>query len=235
MASPVEDARQRSFPSSVPGISIRNTHAVDTEGKVLRGQQPGGKATELIAAGVTDVLIFKEENKTEVRSELRSLEELGISGKHVLNVPSQWKEGVPYRESCGQVVQSLGFILAAARRPDGKVFFHCTSGEDRTGMLAGLYRMLTQGWDARGAFEREMCARGYEAGNRGKPSPVVALVRENLTPVFLRLAWLIETRAMTPATLEAAICAKDPADSLAFRNSLLADASAFRCSRPAKN
>lgn len=228
----VEDARQRSFPSSVPGITIRNTHAVDTEGRVLRGQEPRGKAGELAAAGVTDVLIFKEENKNEVQKEIEALAELGISGRHVLHIPVQWKEAVAFQEACGQVLEGLSFMVKVSRRPAGKVFFHCTSGEDRTGMLAGLYRMLTQGWDARRTFEQEMCARGYEAGDPKKPYPMAALVRQNLTPHFLRLAWLIETRALTDEKLDKAVCRKDPAESLNFRNSPHSSAEGFRCRRP---
>lgn len=231
----VEDARQKSFPSSVPGMTIHNTHVVDVEGKILRGRAPGGKAAELAEAGITDVLLFKEENKNEVRKEIETLEKLGISGKHALNIPVQWEEAVPFSEACGQVVEGLGFLVKVSRRPSGKAFFHCTSGEDRTGMLAGLYRILTQGWQTRRAFEDEMCARGYEAGNPHKPYPTVALVRQNLTPLFLRLAWLIETRALTEERLDASVCLKDPAELLGFRNSPQSAFEDFRCQRPSRD
>jgi multiple sugar transport system permease protein len=48
-------------------------------------------------------------------------------------------------------------------------FFHCTVGEDRTGYLAGLYRLLTETTTAKAMFEQEMCERGYSSGNPQKP------------------------------------------------------------------
>jgi hypothetical protein len=234
-ASAAETEDLNDLSSSVPGVTIRNAHSIDAEGRVLRGHQPGKKVSELAAIGVTDVLIFKEENKTEVRNEVRDLEKLGISGKNVRHIPVTWKEKIPYQEACLQAIDGLMFLQAAAARPGARVYFHCTSGEDRTGMLAGLYRMLTQDWDAHRAFKSEMCARGYEAGNGGKPAVVVSAVRENLTPVFLRLAWLIETGALRVDDLSPAVCRQDPAELFNFRNSPLANAEDFRCRRPPKN
>ena len=48
------------FPSTVSGITIQNTHTVGFN-NILRGMNPLGKVQELRKAGVTDVLIFKNQ------------------------------------------------------------------------------------------------------------------------------------------------------------------------------
>lgn len=171
------------FPSSVPGISIGNTQALDAQGRVLRGSEPGAKVAELARAGVTDVLIFKNEIKDEVTTELLALKAAGIRGHHI---PFLWREIQP-EEACVHVAQALT-LLDTIHRRGGKVFFHCTVGEDRTGLLAGMWRIVEQRMSEDGAFQNEMCAHGYADGNQFKPVKVVNDINTNLTPLFHALA-----------------------------------------------
>lgn len=41
------------------------------------------------------------------------------------------------------------------------IFLHCYTGEDRTGMIIALYRVLYQGWDVDTAYQKEMVAYKY--------------------------------------------------------------------------
>lgn len=200
------------YSSTVPGISIKNTHRVaNAEGEVLRGMSPVGKTDELIRHGVTDVLIFKNEIKDEVKREIAELQENGITPDRIHVIPFRWKDLESYPTACEQIIEGLKLLETAYRTPERSMFFHCTVGEDRTGMLAGLFRMVEQGWNARKAFEQEMCAYGYEAGDAKKPWKVVSAIRAELTPVFLVLATLIEDGVIAPGQLDASVCAHEVA------------------------
>lgn len=88
--------------------------------------------------------------------------------------------------ACEQVVDALS-ILKKVKQKNGKIFFHCTAGEDRTGMLAGLYLMIEEKQSADYVFKNEMCARGYSNGNTHKPWMVTGAIQKELTPLFLAL------------------------------------------------
>jgi hypothetical protein len=123
---------------------------------------------------------------------------------HQISFP--WRGFTDLELACRQVVQGLRLIQEVASNRRRTLFFHCTVGEDRTGMLAGLSRMLEQGWSRRRAFQREMCARGYEAGNPEKPARVVKMIRDELTPLFLRMAEMVEEGLIQAQDLDEAVC-----------------------------
>jgi protein tyrosine phosphatase (PTP) superfamily phosphohydrolase (DUF442 family) len=52
------------------------------------------------------------------------------------------------------------FLKLLRDNPDTKVFVHCLSGQDRTGMQIAAYRMAEQGWSAQEA-KQEMEAFGF--------------------------------------------------------------------------
>jgi protein tyrosine/serine phosphatase len=55
-------------------------------------------------------------------------------------------------------VNQIEAIMADhARRP---IFVHCQHGEDRTGLIVGLYRVETEHWSPAAAY-REMIAKGF--------------------------------------------------------------------------
>lgn len=174
------------FESSVEGISIANTHEV-SEG-VLRGSEPKKLVSELADYGIDEVIIFKTQTKTEVDDELAALALAGIKSHHI---PFKWKELTSYQEACEQVVAALTHIRRA-QKAGKKLFFHCTVGEDRTGLLAGLVRMENEGLTASEAWNQEMCPRGYAEGNAQKPRQVVAAIHQGLTPLYFALAAKIE-------------------------------------------
>lgn len=179
-------ASEAHFPSSVKGLTIANSHELVSG--VLRGSEPGKKVQELSHFGVDEVIIFKSQTKTEVDTELASLKELGIKSHHI---PFKWKELESYELACEQVVEALTLIRRAQAR-NKTVFFHCTVGEDRTGLLAGLVRMESEGLTGEEAWEQEMCPRGYADGNTKKPTLVTSAIHQGLTPLFWALAQKIE-------------------------------------------
>lgn len=201
------------FPSDVPGISIPNTHiaAQGGLGTVLRGSAPlKDEIKQLKDYGVTDVLIFKNQTKKEVDQEISFLKAAGYSSGQIHHIPFLWKNLGPFQQTCEQTVGALRLLSEAYKTPQKTIFFHCTVGEDRTGFLAGLFRMLAEKWDINKAFKEELCKNGYEAGNTRKEPEVSAKIRAGLTPVYLKMAVLISSGALTLDNLDSSVCATEP-------------------------
>jgi hypothetical protein len=141
---------------------------------------------------------------------MRSLQRAGLNPRRIYSIPFRWRQLGSFQETCTQVVQALSLIDQAYSTPGRTLYFHCTVGEDRTGLLAGLTRMLEERWSARKSFETEMCENGYEAGDGQKPAQVVDAIRAELTPLFLEMAELIRNGALAPGRLDPSVCAREP-------------------------
>lgn len=174
---------------AVDGLTIPNSFQVDKDGNVFRGKEPKALVDELAHFGISDVIIFKNEVKDEVTKELSALKVLGIKSHHI---PFRWKAYPSMQEACEQTVEALN-IIHKVKQVNGKVFFHCTAGEDRTGMLAGIYRMLEEKAPKDKIFKEEMCARGYSDGNAHKPGMVTGAIQKELTPFFNALSAKVES------------------------------------------
>ena len=221
------------FSSSLDDIGIFNSHVVSESGttKVFRGMKPFRDADfdDLKSLGVDAVLIFKKPTAaTEVDEETDALAPIGVSAANVINVPFLWKDFPDFESPCRMTVRSLKALDDWSTA--GKTsFFHCTVGEDRTGYLAGLYRLLTETAPVRTIFDEEMCERGYSAGNPQKPMFGVANeVDADLTPIFLKMAFKISTGELAPGQLDESVCATDPATDPAFTGAQWT-ASGYRC------
>lgn len=187
---------------AVDGLTIPNSHQVDKEGRVFRGREPKKLVSELPGIGITDVLIFKNQVKTEVDTEIVALKALGIKSHHIA---FRWKELESYEVACNQVIDALN-LISKTKANGGSIFFHCTAGEDRTGLLAGLFRMLEEGLSTKAVFRSEMCARGYSDGNPHKPGLVHGAIQKELTPLFLSLAAKIEDGTLQQGKLSKSVC-----------------------------
>ena len=168
--------------------SIEHSFQVDREGQVFRGREPRKFVDDLQEFGITDVIIFKNDTKGEVVKELEDLESLGLNSHHI---EFRWKDIPSMEVACEQVVEAIN-IIYRVKKNGGSTFFHCTAGEDRTGLLAGAYRMLEEGLSKEEVFEEEMCGRKYGDGNPGKPWAVKSAIQKELTPLFLSIAQKIE-------------------------------------------
>lgn len=179
------------FPSSVEGIEIPNTHSISEEGDVLRGMAPLGRLEELVNYGITDVLIFKNQTRNEVDKEIAGLKELGYEDNAIHQIDFRWKNMESEQVACEQSVEAFK-LIQATKEWGGRIFFHCTVGEDRTGFLSGLYKMMSSNISRNKAFYYEMCENGYGAGNPQKLWVVVNAIRNELTPLFKKMAKAIE-------------------------------------------
>src|SRR5262249_28085802 len=100
--------------------------------------------------------------------------------------------------------------------PLRKIFAHCTVGEDRTGAVVGLYRLLQHPtWDTYSVFIQDMCVRGYEAGDPRKMrtalDDVILPMRRELTPFFLKMAKKIKKGQLRWFDLRDESCDEEPA------------------------
>ncbi len=172
---------------------------------LFRGAQPGGHSDVLISAGMSEIVIFKNDTHGEVVREMTELKEAGFADHQLHHVPMKWKD-INLVESCEQTIKALQ-ILVKAERDGTNTYFHCSAGEDRTGMLAGLSRMLLNRDSTEEVFTNEMCAHGYSNGNPNKPAPVTQAIDNGLTPLFFALAQRIETGDLTTENLLPQICA----------------------------
>ncbi len=200
------------FQSTVPGISIYNTHIVDTEGQLLRGMRPRSDKDiqELLGAKVTDILIFRDSPKGEdtVESELALLRQNGFPTESIEVIPFKWKGIESFSEACEQTVDALKLMRTVENSSDRKLFFHCTVGEDRTGYLAGLYRILNEQWSPKEAYQKEMCENGYADGNPIKPDWVVAEVHANISVLYSKMVELIQAGQLSLKNLNREVCVK---------------------------
>lgn len=202
------------FASDVAGIDIPNAHVVGGNAKLLRGMAPRNDAEldQLKAAGVVAVLIFKNQtgNGHDVTDEITDLGTRGLASSRISNIPFKWKDLDSFEESCSQTVDGLAFIesnLAAGK----KTFFHCTVGEDRTGLLAAMRRLVSEpNLDPKTAFTEEMCENGYGAGNPLKPAFVIASLDKALTPLYRQLAWMVKQGTLRSGSLNANVCSNEP-------------------------
>lgn len=188
--------------ANVEGLTIPNSHQVDKEGNVFRGRQPEKKVDELAHIGITNVIIFKNDVKGEVVKELAELNRLGITSHHI---PFRWKQYPSMQEACEQIIEAIT-IIRDVKKVNGKTFLHCTAGEDRTGAVLGLYRMMSERMSMNQVFRGEMCPRGYSDGNSHKPKAVTDAIAAELTPLFVTLAGKVERGEWKLNSLSKASC-----------------------------
>jgi protein-tyrosine phosphatase len=214
------------IPGTVENLSIPNSHYV-YEDLIIRGQTPRNQDEfqQLKDLDVTSVLIFKNETKGEVQSEIVLLNKLKIASKHI---EYPWKDITDFKSVCLKTVEALTFLKNNIDE-NRKTYFHCTVGEDRTGVLAGLLVQMTEKEsNVQSIFKHEMCERGYEAGDPKKIYNVVKTVRENLTPVYLKMSYLL---SKNKNQLDKINCGYDFSKDAAFSKSFYSNPSILKCSR----
>lgn len=212
------------FESTIAGLTIPNSHFVGSE-RIIRGQSPRNleEYQQLKDLGVSKVLIFKNETKNEVQAEIQILKKLDIKYKHI---EFPWKDITDFSPVCENAKLALKWIKNNEEKSE-TTYFHCTVGEDRTGLLAGLVLLSKENnLSVKKVYKEELCAKGYEAGDPNKNAKVSKTVRENLTPVFLKMAYLLK-KAHNDAN--AINCDYDFDSDLSFQKSIYAQYSSFRC------
>lgn len=207
------------FRSQVKGLDLPNAHwlveplAGAQRSGVMRGMNPQIPADyeQLKKANVKRVLIFKEFSDSAagtLEAEMQSLASIGIERELVTKIDFPYHGFKSYQRGCEMIIQGLN-VIKAAQIAKETILFHCTVGEDRTGVLSGLFKLFQhKALDVADVFETQMCEYGYERGNPFKPANVNANIKNDLTRLFMFVASKI--KALRPrATLDAAAICSD--------------------------
>ncbi len=220
------------FAPTVQGVSIPNTHEVArADGFVLRGMTPltTEQVKELADIGINHILIFRADSPGETGiADEKALIAQHPRIRNVTNIQFPWKDLSDFGLHCRNTVEALRIIRDSLKTPGEGLFFHCTVGEDRTGYLAGLYRVLFEGVTPHQALKSEMCTRGYAEADPTKPQFVIDLVHANVTPLYLKMNELIAKGVLTQE-LDLRACDIDPATDEAFAKRLQSEAALYRC------
>lgn len=128
---------------------------------LFRGAQYGVAGLEqLKQMGVTTIISLRPESLQYKKD----AEKLGLKFVH-LPLPPLGKPSVE---------QGLQFLKAATDPANGKVFFHCYHGADRTGAMAAAFRIAHDCWTADQAIAEMYQYRFHSNGQQ----PKLAFVRE---------------------------------------------------------
>jgi protein tyrosine/serine phosphatase len=123
---------------------------------LYRGGQPTEKGFQFLKEkGIKTIINLRAEDN----SEEAIVEKLGMKYIRIpINEVLPWSE-VP----AGAIAKYFELVNNPKNYP---IFFHCRRGADRTGLLAALYRMSLQGWDAKKAYAeaRAIGMRWYFSG-----------------------------------------------------------------------
>ena len=107
---------------------------------LYRGGQPGREGFEFLKTnGIKTVINLRAENDEEV-----IVKKLGMNYVHIPISITMWSK-IPD----GAIDQYFKVLNDPANYP---IFFHCRRGADRTGALAGFYRIAYQGWEPGKAY-----------------------------------------------------------------------------------
>jgi len=131
--------------ASVPplGASADLPHFSQVDEHLYRAGQPTEAGFRRLAAlGVKTVIDLRAEHAKRRREEQELVESLGMRWVY-LPMHSYW------RPSDAQIETFLQTVSDTDRQP---VVVHCRKGQDRTGTLVAIYRVVKQGWDPRRAY-----------------------------------------------------------------------------------
>lgn len=132
MASVQMPARASSV-QTAPAIHVKNFECVSAN--LMRGGAPSVKALEeLKAAGVKTIVNLRGGGAASKKEE-RAAKAIGLD---YYNIPMGYAE-----PNLTKVSSVLDIIRDPAKQP---VYIHCLQGADRTGMIVGIHRVLSDGW-----------------------------------------------------------------------------------------
>lgn len=117
---------------------------------IYRGPRPSqGTLSQLKSMGVHTVLDL-EDTSSAIRTERGWARQLGLA------FISEPMSGF-WTPDDSEVNQIEAIMADQSRRP---IFVHCQHGQDRTGLIVGIYRVFTEHWTPASAYH-EMLAKGF--------------------------------------------------------------------------
>jgi tyrosine-protein phosphatase SIW14 len=130
---PVSDVAPSSALQVLPVVHVMNFERVSPT--LLRGGAPSVQALrELKAAGVKTIVNLRGGGAASKKEE-SAAKEIGLD---YYNIPMGYTD-----PNLAKVSSVLDIMRDPARQP---VYLHCMHGADRTGMMVGIHRVLSDGW-----------------------------------------------------------------------------------------
>ena len=130
-------------------------HFYTVDHNLYRGAQPTEEGfRRLHAMGVKTVISLRALRPSEQRATQRAVESLGMRW---VSLPMR----MYWRARPEQIQKFLEIAGDPANQP---VFIHCEQGEDRTGSMVAVYRIVKDGWQPARAYD-EAVALGMAAWN----------------------------------------------------------------------
>ncbi len=118
---------------TVPAVHVGNFERVSAN--LMRGGAPSEQALkELKAAGVKTIVNLRGGGAASKKEE-RAARAVGLD---YYNIPMGYSD-----PNLSKVSSVLDIIRDPAKQP---VYIHCLQGADRTGMMVGIHRVLSDGW-----------------------------------------------------------------------------------------
>lgn len=138
-------------PTTAKYASSRDLPAyVDINANVARGGRPTAKGIEQLSRKGFRTILNIENNIEAINRERLWVESAGMN---YISIPLGW-DRAPADEEIDEILRLL-------KDPNNfPIFLHCKHGEDRTGMVMGIYRVLVDGWSRQAAYE-EMLELGF--------------------------------------------------------------------------
>jgi protein-tyrosine phosphatase len=191
---------------ALEGYKLPNSHWVDFDQRILRSKEPTKYVSELVDLKIKHVIIFKDSTLDDVDREIEALLKANYKPENIHHIPARWRDIKSPQIACEQFIKALTIIREVKYTTNDKMLFHCTLGEDRTGSLTALWKMMDLNANLDEVFEQDMCAHGYEAGNPKKPEFINRIIRAELTPIVMMMATFIENNIISRENLDSSIC-----------------------------
>ncbi|MBS1992882.1 MAG: tyrosine-protein phosphatase [Cyanobacteria bacterium SZAS LIN-2] len=115
-----------------------------------RGAQPTPRGFEILRdQGLKTVINLRDEQPMRI-DEAEIIRSLGMTYVSI--------DMDPFLPAPDEKIEK--FLKVVTDTKNSPSFVHCLHGQDRTGMMVGIYRMVVHGFEYQQAFE-EMCALGF--------------------------------------------------------------------------
>lgn len=131
-----------------PALALQNY--IEVNQNVTRGARPSSSDYKFLKKEGIKVVLNIENNQAAIDKDKKYAAQYKMK---FLSFPMDWATAPDPK----QVDEILKVLQDSNNFP---VFLHCKHGEDRTGMVIGLYRVEVEGWKAEDAYH-EMLKDGF--------------------------------------------------------------------------
>lgn len=118
--------------------------------EIYRGARPGDQGLTALAENHFHTILNLENDSSAVAHEASLVSNMGMAQ---VSIPLS----AFFAPSDQDIDHALTVMNQANQFP---LFLHCLHGEDRTGLIVGLYRVVYQGWTPEDAYQ-EMLDKGF--------------------------------------------------------------------------